>query len=323
MIPLVEDPSQNLDPECYLALNRDVERASGDDRVEWAATHFERHGREEGRQQVARSALASIGEARSRKLHELLRRSPSTATRCAQHRISVAGTEMVMLQSLSADHLPIQSDNVSANLYDLPVSEFVLSLPDGLLLDLGAGLRRDYLPNVLNVEIDDFVSTDVVAYGADLPFEDGTFDGAICLAVLEHVRDPFAVATELVRVVRPGGVIIVDWPFLQPEHGYPNHYFNATMEGALSAFRDLPQVATVDAEVPVHMHPIFILPWILDMWLLGLPSEEAAEFASLTVGQLAASSPHDLIFTEPWVTRLAPETQRIIAAGFRLRVTRA
>ena len=42
-----------------------------------------------------------------------------------------------------------------------------------------------------------------------LPFDDDTFDGVTCLEALEFTPDPRAVLAELVRVLRPGGVLLV------------------------------------------------------------------------------------------------------------------
>lgn len=41
-----------------------------------------------------------------------------------------------------------------------------------------------------------------------LPLEDDSVDGAIVRLVLQHVPDPAAVVAELVRVVRPGGLVV-------------------------------------------------------------------------------------------------------------------
>ncbi|MCP4540946.1 MAG: class I SAM-dependent methyltransferase [Chloroflexi bacterium] len=42
-----------------------------------------------------------------------------------------------------------------------------------------------------------------------LPFDDGTFDAVTCLEALEFTPDPRAILVELVRVLRPGGVLLV------------------------------------------------------------------------------------------------------------------
>ena len=48
--------------------------------------------------------------------------------------------------------------------------------------------------------------------GERLPFADGLFDCVICTETLEHVPDDRIVARELVRVLRPGGVLVVSVP---------------------------------------------------------------------------------------------------------------
>jgi SAM-dependent methyltransferase len=42
----------------------------------------------------------------------------------------------------------------------------------------------------------------------DIPFDDDTFDAVTCLEALEFTPDPRAVLAELVRVLRPGGVLL-------------------------------------------------------------------------------------------------------------------
>jgi len=63
-----------------------------------------------------------------------------------------------------------------------------------------------------------------------LPFDDDTFDAVTCLEALEFTPDPRAVLTELVRVSRPGGVLLVtnrvgrDAKFL-PGRAFPRDEF--------------------------------------------------------------------------------------------------
>jgi SAM-dependent methyltransferase len=45
-----------------------------------------------------------------------------------------------------------------------------------------------------------------------LPFEDGSFDLALCAETLEHVRDVQLLLSELRRVLRPGGRLAVTTP---------------------------------------------------------------------------------------------------------------
>lgn len=50
-----------------------------------------------------------------------------------------------------------------------------------------------------------------------LPFPDGTFDRIIASEVMEHIPDDVAALDELVRVLRPGGVLAVTVPSWLPE----------------------------------------------------------------------------------------------------------
>lgn len=78
----------------------------------------------------------------------------------------------------------------------------------------------------------------VVASADALPFLDASVDVAVSSNVLEHVRDPFAVADEVVRIVRPGGIAVVSYTnWLSPWGGHetsPWHYLGA--ERAISRY---------------------------------------------------------------------------------------
>jgi SAM-dependent methyltransferase len=51
----------------------------------------------------------------------------------------------------------------------------------------------------------------VQASGTALPFADGTFDIAYSSNVLEHVPAPWEMSDEMVRVVRPGGTVVISY----------------------------------------------------------------------------------------------------------------
>lgn len=57
----------------------------------------------------------------------------------------------------------------------------------------------------------DIASRTVVGSGLQLPFADDTFDLCYSSNVLEHVRDPWRMADEMVRVTRPGGIVFVSY----------------------------------------------------------------------------------------------------------------
>ena len=65
--------------------------------------------------------------------------------------------------------------------------------------------------------------------GAALPFADGVFDVTYSSNVVEHVPDPVAMCGEMLRVTRPGGLVVVSYtvwlgPFGGHETGLWPHY---------------------------------------------------------------------------------------------------
>ena len=313
---------QNFDPKAYLLANPDVEQEAGPNPEPYAILHFQNFGRQENRLQFNPAALAETEAARKRKLSRLTRVSPELLESCSSCNFEFAGQNMSVLRDNGAEDLPVAMENISANAYDEALCDFFDQAPSDLFLDLGAGLRHEYRENVVNVEIAALPTTDLLAFADKLPFRRKTFDGAVCLAVLEHVQDPFQTASELLRVVKPGGTIYVDWPFLQPVHGYPSHYYNATAEGAIEAFRRIPGAGNINASVPPHLHPIFSLTWILGAWRQMLPDEMRQHFSDLTIGEILARAPQEHLDCSQWVKSLAPLDQRVLSAGTRLQITR-
>lgn len=65
----------------------------------------------------------------------------------------------------------------------------------------------------------------------DLGFEDELFDGVACISILEHVPEPQTAIAEMHRVLKPGGKIWVQLPFLFPYHEAPKDYWRVTPDG--------------------------------------------------------------------------------------------
>jgi SAM-dependent methyltransferase len=65
-------------------------------------------------------------------------------------------------------------------------------------------------------------SPDIVPFdGRSIPFPDASFDHVLCTEVLEHVEEPSALISEMLRVLRPGGTIMVTVPFAARVHHAP------------------------------------------------------------------------------------------------------
>ncbi|HYV60439.1 MAG TPA: methyltransferase domain-containing protein [Acidimicrobiia bacterium] len=209
------------------------------------------------------------------------------------------------------------TDNISSWGYD-PIAAGIIRDVDGLVLDAGSGFKSTVFENVVNLEIVSYPSTDVLGVGERLPFATGAFDAALSLNVLEHVRDPFRCASELSRVVRPGGRLYAAVPFLQPYHGYPHHYYNMTASGLMNLFEGAFEVEELKA--PASGVPIWALSWFLNSYVAGLPGDVAERFRHLTVEELMA--PAEQFLERDFVTELRASTNIELACNCVLVGTR-
>jgi len=157
-------------------------------------------------------------------------------------------------------------------------------VPGTRVLDVGAGLRIDrskgnvedpsrawIKPLVAKVtyQVMDPVDTyhpDIVGDVMAMPqIPDGSYDAVFCLAVLEHVPRPWDAMAEMLRVLKPGGVLVGYVPFLSPYHGMPGYYgdfFRYTAEGIRAlcgGFEDV-KVQAVRGPIETIAH---LLPGIL------------------------------------------------------------
>jgi hypothetical protein len=108
---------------------------------------------------------------------------------------------------------------------------------DQLILEVGGGERRRGRPGYVNLEYMTVECANVYGDIMCLPFQDDTFGLVLTQAVFEHVNNPFTAAAELIRVTRPGGLIVTDVAFMQPLHAAPYHYFNMTPWGVEELFK--------------------------------------------------------------------------------------
>lgn len=70
----------------------------------------------------------------------------------------------------------------------------------------------------------DVSAIDIVSDIAEIPVSDDKFDVVLCTEVLEHVPDAVAALKELVRVLKPGGIVIITAPFSSLTHFAPYHF---------------------------------------------------------------------------------------------------
>lgn len=122
------------------------------------------------------------------------------------------------------------------------VADFARSLPDAArVLDAGAGegqyagqFRRQRYCGVDLAVGDaawDYSRIDVLADLTALPFRAGSFDAALNVVTLEHLREPGRALAEIARTLAPGGRLLVAAPHEWEVHQAPHDYFRYTKYG--------------------------------------------------------------------------------------------
>jgi SAM-dependent methyltransferase len=99
----------------------------------------------------------------------------------------------------------------------------------------GAAQQVSFLGTDFSAEWSD---ADSIALADALPMADGCVDGIILSEVVEHCPRPREVLGEAIRILKPGGVLLVTTPFVFPEHGVPYDFQRLTQYFYRDVFRD-------------------------------------------------------------------------------------
>lgn len=97
--------------------------------------------------------------------------------------------------------------------------------------DISQTLKAFGAAEVINYDIASEIPGALIGPLEQMPFRTAEFDSILCNAVLEHVEAAEPVMREMVRVLRPGGHLLVAIPFLQPFHPCPGDFRRYTREG--------------------------------------------------------------------------------------------
>jgi len=140
---------------------------------------------------------------------------------------------------------------------------------DAKLLNLGSGTTDYGDSRVTNLDIAPGDHVDVVGVAEELPFPDASFDGALMLAVLEHVVDAHRALAELRRVLRPNGMLLIAIPFMQGYHPSPLDRRRFSREGLQA---ELEQHGFEVDETGIVNGPASAMTWIAAEFLALLLS---------------------------------------------------
>jgi SAM-dependent methyltransferase/uncharacterized protein YbaR (Trm112 family) len=110
----------------------------------------------------------------------------------------------------------------------------------GDVLEVGAG--GNYLKRVYSNKTTSWISSDydlrslidIRCDAQSLPFNDSLFDVVICIDVLEHVENPALMISELARVLKNDGILILSTPFFFYLHEAPYDFYRFSKYGLKS-----------------------------------------------------------------------------------------
>ncbi len=166
----------------------------------------------------------------------------------------------------------------------------------------GKGLQSlydDEQIHVVSFDIYRSVNTQFIADAHSIPLKNGSFDGVIVQAVLEHVLDPAKVVSEIDRVLKPGGMVYSETPFMQMVHEGAYDFTRFTESGHRFLFRKFSEVSSgVIAGIGTqHL-------WSLEYFFSGL-------FRNRNIGKIVKL----LFFWLQYFDRLVPQNFAVDAAS--------
>lgn len=159
------------------------------------------------------------------------------------------------------------------------------------VLVIGGGILGQGMEVLTDHAAIELVETDI-AFGPrtllicdahDIPFEDASFDGVVAQAVLEHVLDPYRCVDELHRVLKPGGAIYAEVPFMQQVHEGAHDFTRFTHLGLRRLFRRFDEVDSGAA-----CGPGMALAWAYEYLLMSFFGSHTLRTAARIFGRLTS-----------------------------------
>ena len=104
----------------------------------------------------------------------------------------------------------------------------------GITLDIGAGkspYQKFFKNSTKYIKLDKFDyddKQDIIADADKIPLKNNSIDSVVCFQLLEHVKDPQKVVSEIYRVLKKDGVCLLTTHMASALHGEPYDYFRFT-----------------------------------------------------------------------------------------------
>lgn len=120
------------------------------------------------------------------------------------------------------------------------------------ILDVGCNYKP-YFPffeglfeSYIGLDIHEGEHIDVVAKAEKIPFPDNSFDVILCFQVLEHIENPEKAISEMRRVLKDGGLLMLTTHGTYHEHMQPYDYWRWTRYGLRKILKNFSDVQVED-----------------------------------------------------------------------------
>ena len=147
--------------------------------------------------------------------------------------------------------MPTPSVNLASEQVLARMRQLLAKPPLAMVLVVGGGRQRQWLDEKLGAgdtvrvvysDIDVGADVNLFCDGHDLPFVDSAFDAVVTTAVLEHVLYPERVAQEIRRVLKVGGLLYSELPFMQQVHEGAYDFTRYTLSGHRRLFNGFAEI---------------------------------------------------------------------------------
>jgi SAM-dependent methyltransferase len=124
----------------------------------------------------------------------------------------------------------------------------------------------------IGVDMQKGTGVDMVADATKLPFPDNSFDLLLCFETLEHCDEPWKVVSEIERVSKKNGGIILSSQQNFPLHMHPSDYFRYTPYGLSSLIKNKKNKVMMgisppfDNEVALNPKHVIVIAWNGEVW---------------------------------------------------------
>jgi SAM-dependent methyltransferase len=122
------------------------------------------------------------------------------------------------------------------------VNAYALLPPRSTIFDIGSkGARGSYEfgpppadAKIVCVDLFAGPGVDLVADAHNMHMvPSNSVDCVVTMSTLEHVRCPHKVVSEIYRILKPGGLVYVNVPFVFPFHGDPDDFYRFSCNGVI------------------------------------------------------------------------------------------